>query len=71
MKRFAVDSSALSCVGYNEKEKVLEVEFRENDAVWQYLKVGKRQYKEFMNSDSLGNYFSTKIKGKHPERRVK
>ena len=70
MKRFAVESRALSSVGYNEKEKVLEVQFRKNPEVWQYLEVGKRKYNAFIKSSSLGNYFTTKIKGKHPERRV-
>ena len=70
MKSFPVESVALSSVGYNEKEKVLEVEFRDNKAVWQYLNVDKRKFKKFISSDSLGNYFSTKIKGRHPERRV-
>ena len=70
MKRFPVESVALSSVGYSEKEKVLEVEFRDNKAVWQYLEVDKRKYEEFLSSDSLGNYFSTKIKSRHPERRV-
>jgi hypothetical protein len=70
MKRFAVESSVLSSVGYNEKDKVLEVEFRDTKAVWQYLKLDKRKYDEFRNAESLGNYFSTKIKGKHAERRV-
>lgn len=71
MKRVAVESSALSSVGYDEKGKILEVEFRDNEAVWQYLKVDKRKYEEFLDSESLGNYFFTKIKGRHPERRVR
>lgn len=70
MERFPVNSTALYSVGYNEKLKILELEFRENGGVWQYLKFSKNKYKEFLQSESLGSFFVKKIKGKYREMKV-
>ncbi|MXV52863.1 KTSC domain-containing protein [Pedobacter sp. HMF7647] len=70
MKRYYVESSALKTLGYDEKRKILEVEFREEGAVWQYLNVSKADYKRLLQAESKGNYFVTRIKGKHAEQRI-
>jgi hypothetical protein len=70
MKRHHVQSTALQSVGYDPDNKILELEFRENGAVWQYFKFPNSVYKRFINSESLGNYFVTKIKGKYREMKV-
>ncbi|SEO24970.1 KTSC domain-containing protein [Mucilaginibacter gossypiicola] len=71
MQRRAVQSSALSSVGYDPDTHILELEFRENGGVWQYFGFSLATYKKFINADSLGHFFVTRIKGKYPELKVK
>jgi len=70
MKRHHVQSTALQSVGYDPDNKILELEFGENGGVWQYFEMPKSVYRRFINSESLGNYFVTKIKGKYREVKV-
>jgi hypothetical protein len=70
MKRVRVKSSALQSVGYDPEKKILELEFRDNGAVWQYSRLPRSVYNKFIHAKSLGNYFVMKIKGKYPEEQV-
>jgi hypothetical protein len=70
MHRQAVQSTALQSIGYDAKAKILELEFRDNGGVWQYIGVKPSVYKKFINSASLGNFFVTKVKGKYPELKI-
>ncbi|RYY36282.1 MAG: KTSC domain-containing protein [Sphingobacteriaceae bacterium] len=70
MKREHVESSALESIGYEAKTQTLELEFRENGGVWQYLKLSPTFYKKFRQANSLGRFFVKKIKGKFEEVRV-
>ncbi|TWR27441.1 KTSC domain-containing protein [Mucilaginibacter pallidiroseus] len=70
MYRVPVHSSALQSVGYDADAEVLELEFHDNGGVWQYLNIKPSVFKKFARSQSLGNYFVTKIKGKYPEKKV-
>jgi hypothetical protein len=70
MKRHHVRSSALQSVGYDPGNKILELEFRDNGGVWQYFRLPVSVYRKFINAESLGNYFVTKIKGKYREMKV-
>ncbi|SDI20225.1 KTSC domain-containing protein [Mucilaginibacter sp. P25] len=71
MQRLTVQSSALSSVGYDPEARILELEFRENGGVWQYFGFPLSAYNKFINSDSLGHFFVTHIKGKYPELKVR
>ncbi|UOE48262.1 KTSC domain-containing protein [Mucilaginibacter sp. SMC90] len=71
MQRRTVQSAALSSVGYDADARILELEFRENGGVWQYFGFPSSTYKKFINSDSLGHFFVTRIKGKYPELKVR
>jgi hypothetical protein len=71
MQRLAVQSSALSSVGYDPDARILELEFRENGGVWQYFGFPLSTYKKFIGAESLGNFFVTRIKGKYPELKVR
>lgn len=71
MERHLVQSSALSSVGYDPDARILELEFRENGGVWQYFGFSLSAYKRFINAESLGNFFATRIKGKYPELKVR
>jgi hypothetical protein len=70
MYRQRVQSAALQSVGYDAKAKILELEFRDNGDVWQYIGVKPSVYKKFISSASLGNFFVTKVKGKYPEQKI-
>ncbi|WPU98076.1 KTSC domain-containing protein [Mucilaginibacter sp. cycad4] len=71
MQRRTVQSSALSSVGYDPDARILELEFRENGGVWQYFDFPLSAYNRFINSDSLGHFFVTRIKGKYSELKVR
>lgn len=71
MQRQVVESSALNSLGYDPSARILEVEFRDSGGVWQYFGFTLRAYKKFINSESLGHYFVTRIKGKYPELRIR
>lgn len=61
MDRTPVSSSNLSSVGYDEKERILEIEFNDG-GVYQYYNVPPRIHSELMNASSHGKYFHRKIK---------
>ncbi|MDN5284163.1 MAG: hypothetical protein JWR38_437 [Mucilaginibacter sp.] len=71
MQRRMVESSALNSLGYDPTTKVLELEFRDNGGVWQYFGFPSAAYEKFIQSESLGHFFTTKIKGKYPELRIR
>ncbi len=71
MQRRLVESSALNSLGYDPSAKILELEFRDSGGVWQYFGITSVIYKKFISSDSLGNFFVTKIKGRYPELRIR
>jgi len=70
MRRRHVTSSALQSIGYDADTHTLELEFRDNGGVWQYFNFKPAAYKKFVNSESLGKFFVTRIKGKYPESKV-
>ena len=69
MERSAVNSSNIAAVGYDAETKTLEVEFK-NGGVFEYSGVEPKQYVELSNSESMGRYFHTNIRGKCECRRV-
>ena len=63
VQRTPVKSSSLASVGYNEKEQVLEIEFR-NSGIYRYSGVTKEFFSQFMTANSKGGFFALKIRGK-------
>lgn len=61
MERQKVKSSNIESIGYDEKEKTLEVEFI-NTGVYQFLNVPKETYEAFIKSESIGHFFAVYIK---------
>ena len=61
MRRLAVQSEAVSSVGYDGKARTLAVEFREGQ-VYEYLEVPETIYRELLQAESIGNYVNTAIK---------
>lgn len=64
MKRQQVESSTISSIGYDYDEQTLEVEFK-NGGVYQYFEVPENIYKELLNADSHGVYFSSHIRNEY------
>jgi KTSC domain-containing protein len=65
MRRQSVDSSAISSVGYDARRSMLEVEFRRG-AVYDYLEVPPRVWKDLLKAPSKGRFFSQHIRGQFP-----
>jgi KTSC domain len=64
-----VSSSMASAVGYNNNEKILQVEFH-NGAVYQYEGVEPETWKDFYCADSVGSFFNEEIKGQYECERI-
>lgn len=56
MQRLPVDSSDIVSIGYDNKSRVLEVEFKEN-RIYQYLDVAPDVHERFMRAESYGEFF--------------
>lgn len=56
MQRIPVNSSYIVSVGYDPKERLLEIEFQEG-RVYQYVDVAPEVHQQFMRADSHGEYF--------------
>jgi non-canonical purine NTP pyrophosphatase (RdgB/HAM1 family) len=69
MQRLPVESSDLVSIGYDAKERVLEIEFKEN-RIYQYLDVEPDVYERFMRADSYGEYFFAHINKHYRYKRV-
>ncbi len=70
MERHFVQSTALKSIGYDEITNTLELEFRDNGGVWQYLNFSPVMFHKFIKADSLGRFFVKKIKGHFKEKKV-
>ncbi len=69
MRRLPVESSDLVSIGYNPKEQILEIEFKEN-RIYQYLDVEPDVYERFMRTNSYGEYFHAHINKYYRYRRI-
>jgi len=70
MERFAVNSSNLASIGYDEEQSTLEVEFN-SGYVYLYYGVSQHHFAALMSSRSVGKYFDRTIrKGRFRYRQV-
>lgn len=65
IQRTPVTSASLASVGYDEQQRVLEIEFR-NGGIYRYSGVTKEFFAQFMSANSKGRFFALKIRGKFP-----
>ena len=65
MRRTRVSSSAVSSLGYDERQSVLEVEFR-SGAVYDYFDVPPKVWKELQKAPSKGQFVSQRIRDQYP-----
>ena len=64
MIRKSVKSSNVISVGYDEKEKTLEVEFTKG-GVYQYYNVAYTTYERLLTSTSVGKFIHSDIRGRY------
>jgi hypothetical protein len=64
MNRYAVQSSTVKSVGYDDKTLTLEVEFT-NGNIYQYFDVPATLHSELMGSGSHGQFLNKQIKGQY------
>jgi len=64
MRRRPVESSALLSVGYDERTRVLEVEFISGE-VYRYYDVSPFEAAALLRADSKGRYVNEQIKPRH------
>lgn len=70
MNRERVDSKNIRSVGYEEKKKILELEFN-TGGIYRYLNVPVEVFKALMEAVSKGSYFHEKIRGRYRFQRLR
>lgn len=70
MKRQSVHSSNIASIGYDDNNKILEIEFH-HGGVYQYLNVPFDVYEKLMDANSHGTYFSANIRNNSLYRTIK
>lgn len=65
MNRVPVESALIAELGYDADRCVLEIKFRDTDAVYDYLDVSVEEVTALLSSPSKGNYFNRHIKARH------
>ena len=69
MERKKINSGTLRSVGYDARNRVLEIEFN-NGSVIQYTGVGEDLHRGLMGAASAASYFKDRIEEDFPARRV-
>lgn len=69
MRKFTVQSSAISSVGFNT-DNTLEVRFS-SGGTYRYFGVPQQTVEQLLSADSIGSFFSDNISGQFRSRRVK
>ena len=69
MRRYRIDSSAITSLGYDPSNRLLELEFV-TGAVYDYEGVPPEEVLAMLESDSRGRYFDMHIRGPYPYRRI-
>jgi hypothetical protein len=70
MERKKVNSSSIRSVGYDERSRVLEVEFSDGKVI-QYSGVSAEIQRRFLSAPSMVSYFRDNIEESFTARRVK
>ncbi len=70
MERQFLESSMMRSVGYDGKEQILEIEFKNSGRIYHY-KVEEAVFKELIEAESLGRYFRDNIAGVYMYGRVR
>lgn len=60
----AVDSTALTAVGYSKRLHALEIEFR-HGGTYRYLDVSPATHRELLAADSKAHFYNPQIRGRY------
>lgn len=66
--RYAVDSSNLKTIGYDEPRRILAIEFLSSGHVLHYDGFPPEQFEALSLAASRGQFYAKEIKGKYPAR---
>jgi hypothetical protein len=69
MNIWAVESTTLATVAYDEAQDLLRLEFR-RQAIYEYSGVPAIVHQALLGASSKGSYFNQAIRGRFPYRRV-
>lgn len=64
-----VESSWLDRAGYDEETQTLTIRMKNSSDVYEYQGVPAEVYREFLEAESKGGFFATKIQGQYPTAR--
>ena len=70
MERKRINSSAIRAVGYDARQRVLEIEFS-NGSIYQYSGVSDEVHRRLVNSPSAGSYFRDNIEESFTAKRIR
>jgi len=70
MERKRINSSNIRSVGYDVRNRVLEVEFS-NGGIYQYSGVSEEVHRRFVSSPSAGSYFRDNIEENFAVKRIR
>jgi hypothetical protein len=63
-------STVIEWIGYEEKKNMLQVEFLSGD-IYQYERVEKSVFQDFLNASSHGRFFEDHIKSRYYSRKIR
>jgi len=69
LKRLPVQSTMATSVGYDCNDRILQVEFS-NGAVYEYADVEPETWEALQETDSLGKFYHSEIRGQYDCQRV-
>lgn len=70
MDRKRINASNIRSVGYDSRNRLLEVEFS-NGSIVQYSGVAEEMHRRLVNAPSPGSYFRDEIEENFPARRLR
>ena len=69
MERVPVESEAMLGVGYDDRRRVLEIEFADRD-VYDYFDVPPSVHRGLIRAESHGRYFAEHIRDRYAYERI-
>lgn len=70
MDRKKVSSSKIRSVGYDERNRLLEIEFNDG-SVYQFTGVSPEVHRRLMAAPSIASYYQDKIEEEFPRKRIR
>lgn len=70
MERKRINASNIRGVGYDARNRMLEIEFR-NGSIYQYSGVSEEVHRRLVNAPSPGSYFSDNIEENFSAKRMR